>query len=242
MSMDYDSLAAEYAQHRRIHPGVLKRLIEGGQLTFASRILDVGCGTGNYLVALEQTVGCEGWGIEPSAEMMTKAKANAASARIKEGRAECMDFPDGFFDLVLSVDVIHHVEDRPTHFQEAARVLKRGGFVCTTTDTEEIIRHREPLSTHFPETIKVELQRYPRILDLREMMTMAGFTGIREEVVEFRSTITDIQSYRDKAFSSLHLIDLEAFERGIQRLETDLRERGSVAWWSRYLILWGRKP
>ena len=74
------------------------------------------------------------------------------------------------------------------------------------------------------------------------MMTMAGFTGIREEVVEFRSTITDIQSYRDKAFSSLHLIDLEAFERGIQRLETDLRERGSVAWWSRYLILWGRKP
>lgn len=241
MRMDYDTLAEDYAQHRRTHPEVLKHVIADGGLTFASRILDVGCGTGNYTVAIEEAVGCECWGLEPSVEMLAKARVRAVSGRFKEGRAERMDFPDGFFDLVFSVDVIHHVEDRSAHYREAARVLKPGGCVCTVTDSEEIIRHREPLSTHFPETIAVELRRYPRIADLREMMAAAGFRGLTEETVEFRHALTDVQRYRDKAFSSLHLIDAEAFRRGIRRLETELREKGSVPWWSRYLLLWGTK-
>lgn len=240
--MDYDTLAADYAQHRRTHPGVLQHLIEDGGLTFASRILDVGCGTGNYTVAIEEAVGCECWGLEPSVEMLAKARDRAVSGRFKQGGAERMDFADGFFDLVFSVDVIHHVEDRPSHYGEAARVLKAGGLVCTVTDSEEIIRHREPLATHFPETIEVELGRYPRIQDLCAMMTQAGFTGIREEVVGFRHALTDITRYRDKAFSSLHLIAPEAFDRGMRRLERELQEQGSVPWWSRYLLLWGTLP
>jgi SAM-dependent methyltransferase len=241
MSMNYNSLARDYAKHRRTHPEVLRHLIEDGRLTFASRILDVGCGTGNYAVAIEQAVGCECWGIEPSQEMMATAKARAASARFKEGRAERLDFADAFFDLVLSVDVIHHVEDRPAHYREAMRVLRPGGLLCTVTDSEDIIRHREPLSTYFPETIDVELGRYPKIQDLKQMMLESGFTAIREETVEFRHALTDIQRYRDKAFSSLHLISAEAFARGMQRLEADLRDKGSVPWWSRYLMLWGTK-
>jgi ubiquinone/menaquinone biosynthesis C-methylase UbiE len=229
MNMDYDCLAAAYAKHRCTHPDVLKRLLEEGRLSFTSRILEVGCGTGNYTVAIEEAIGSECWGVDPSWEMMAKAKSRAASGRFKEGRAECLDFPDGFFDLVFSVDVIHHVEDRPAHFREASRILRSGGLVCTVTDSEEIIRHREPLSTHFPETIEIELRRYPRIVDLRAMMS-------------FRHALTDIQPYRNKAFSSLHLIEPEAFDRGLQRLEQDLHERGSVPWWSRYVLLWGTKP
>lgn len=241
MSMDYDRLAAEYALHRRTHPEVLRHLLEDGRLTAASRVLDVGCGTGNYALGLEEAVGCECWGIEPSAEMLAKAEARTASGRFREGRAERLEFPDGCFDLVFSVDVIHHVSGRRDHYREAARVLKPGGFVCTVTDSEEIIRHREPLSTYFPETIEVELSRYPRVEELRTLMEGAGFGGLREEVVETCHALTDIQRYRDKAFSSLHLIEPEAFDRGIRRLEADLREQGSVPWWSRYVLLWGTR-
>jgi hypothetical protein len=58
--------------------------------------------------------------------------------------------------------------------------------------------------------------------------------------VEFPYLLTDIQAYHDKAFSSLHLIAEEAFERGIERLERDLGT-GPIPCVSRYLLLWGTK-
>jgi SAM-dependent methyltransferase len=238
MSQDYDQLAADYARHRRTHPEVLRRLLAAAGPE--TRVLDVGCGTGNYLAALGQA-GCPRWGVEPSAEMRATAQVRAAGAEIREGRAERLDFPDGTFDLVFSVDVIHHVQDRAAHYREALRILAPGGRICTVTDSEDIIRHREPLSTYFPETVAVELGRYPTLAALRELMTAAGFTELQEETVAFRAELTDVQRYRDKAFSSLHLIPEAAFRRGLERLEADLRDKGSVPWWSRYAMLWGRK-
>jgi SAM-dependent methyltransferase len=240
MKVDYDTLAREYALHRQVHPEVQKNLIRTGKLTGASRLLEVGCGTGNYAAALEKAVGCSCWGVDPSEQMLAKAGERIPGARLKMGRAEHLDHPADYFDLVFSVDVIHHVDDRPAYFREACRVLPEGGKVCTVTDSEEIIRRRQPLSVYFPESIDVELRRYPRISDLRAMMAEVGFNGFQESTVEFAYTLADIQSFRDKAFSSLHLIPSEAFERGIRRMEQDLRA-GPIPCVSRYLLLWGTK-
>jgi len=150
------------------------------------------------------------------------------------------DRPPDFFDLLFSVDVIHHVGDRSAYFWEAYRVLRAGGQVCTVTDSEWIIRHRQPLTIYFPETVDAELDRYPRIAQLREFMERAGFGEIVETTVELPYQLTYIQAYRDKAFSSLHLIPDAAFQRGIQRMEGDLC-RGPIPCVSRYLLLWARK-
>ena len=240
MKVDYDSLAREYARHRQVQPEVLKKLIQAGKLNRASRILEVGCGTGNYTIAIEKAIGCSCWGVDPSEQMLAKASERTQSACFKTGRAEQLDHPAEFFDLVFSVDVIHHVGDRSAYFREVYRVLKRGGKVCTVTDSEEIIRRRQPLSVYFPETIEIELRRYPCISDLRAMLVEVGFSGLQETVAEFAYSLMDIQIYCDKAFSCLHLIPTEAFERGIQRMERDLRA-GPIPCVSRYLLLWGTK-
>ena len=56
--IDYNRIALEYARHRQIHPGVFRNIVEKGRVGRGTRVLDVGCGTGNYLVALEKETGC----------------------------------------------------------------------------------------------------------------------------------------------------------------------------------------
>jgi ubiquinone/menaquinone biosynthesis C-methylase UbiE len=214
--------------------------VEAGGLGPDSKVLDVGCGTGNYTVALEETIHCSCWGLDPSEQMLARARERTQDADFKTGRAEQLDYPAEFIDLVFSVDVIHHVNDRPAFYREAYRVLKDGGKVCTVTDSEDIIRRRRPLSNYFPETVEIELQRYPRITDLRAMMVSSGFVDLQEVVAEREYELQDIQKYRDKAFSSLHLISPEAFERGIQRMEHDVQAHPIPAI-SLYVLLWGVK-
>jgi ubiquinone/menaquinone biosynthesis C-methylase UbiE len=172
--------------------------------------------------------------------MLAEASARPGSVTFKVGRAERLPFPAGFFDLVFSVDVIHHLDDTAAYFGEVRRVLKPGGHVCTVTDSEWIIRHREPLAAYFPETVGADLARYPQVKELRHRMGEAGFGEISERTVEFPYLLTDAQAYRDKAFSSLHLISEEAWKRGLARLERDLQS-GPIRCVSRYVLLWGTR-
>ena len=155
-------------------------------------------------------------------------------------RAEALPVAPHSCDLVFSVDVIHHVGDTAAHFRSALRALRPGGHLCTVTDSEWIIRNRQPLSQYFPETVEVELRRYPAIGRLRAEMAGAGFTAITEQLVEFPYRLTDIAPYRAKAYSALHLITAQAFERGLARMEHDLLN-GHIACNSRYALLWASR-
>jgi ubiquinone/menaquinone biosynthesis C-methylase UbiE len=238
--IDYDVVALEYARHRRVHPEVLRDLVSTSGVGTGSKVLEIGCGTGNYIIALQELADCSCWGVDPSAEMLSRAKERSARIIFGLGRGERLGFPPDFFDLVFSVDVVHHLEDHLAYFSEAHRILKLGGEVCTVTDSAWIIRHRLPLALYFPQTVEVDLERYPRISELRELMEQAGFSGITGSQVGSVYQLTDIQAYREKAFSSLQLISEEAHRKGIERLERDLRT-GSIPCVSRYLLLWGTK-
>lgn len=236
--IDYDRLAAEYARHRQVHPGVLVALCAAAGPD--TRTLEVGCGTGNYAVALQAQVGCPAWGIDPSAGMLTHARGRESPVVFGPGTAEELPFEGGAFDLLFSVDVIHHVRGRAAYYAEAYRVLAAGGQICTATDSAWIIRHRQPLAAYFPETVEIELARYGRIADLRASMVRVGFERIRASMVECAYELTDIRPYREKAFSALHLIPDATFRRGIERMEADLA-RGPIPCVSRYTLLWGVK-
>lgn len=238
LPVDYDEGARAYAQHRDVHPGVVEELLSGAGLHAGSRVLDVGCGTGNYARALQQASGCAMLGIEPSDAMRSKADLAATWEVLLAGSAAHLPLPDSSVDLIYSTDVIHHVPDRMIFFQEAARVLKSGGLLATVTDSHEDIRQRRPLSSHFPETIEIEMQRYPAMPTLQAEMAAAGFSNLRVARVWRDYALRDAQAYRDKAYSSLLLIDEDAFQRGIARLEREL-VYGPIPCVSLYSILWG---
>ncbi|MFN2218271.1 MAG: class I SAM-dependent methyltransferase [Anaerolineae bacterium] len=238
-AVDYDQAASEYAAHRRVHGGVCRELCARVALSPDSCVLEVGCGPGSYISALAKDCGCTACGLDPSAEMVAQACAETAHWLL--GRAEALSFAAEAFDLVFSVDVIHHVGDKAAFYREAARVLHLGGWLCTVTDSAEMIRRREILSGYFPETVEIELARYPRVDQLQVWMLAAGLEAFRVVAVEESYEIASAQAFRDRAYSSLYLIPEDAWRAGVERLEGDLA-RGPIRGAARYACVWGRKP
>ena len=95
MKMDYDEIATDYAQHRRIHPAVFMSLLKAIPRDVSSSILEVGCGTGNYISAFEETAHCTCFGIDPSKEMLAQARLRNNEVRFELGIAEKLDFLEG---------------------------------------------------------------------------------------------------------------------------------------------------
>ena len=239
--LDFDGRVEEFVRHRRVHPEVLQELLASGLFRPESRVLDVGCGTGNYAAALIESTSCLVSGVDPSRQMLDAARASAPWESLGQGDAERLPFGDDSFDVVMSTDVIHHIADRDAYFREAVRVLRPGGHLVTITDSHDDIPRRRPLSSHFPETVTIELQRYPPVPRLLEEMARAGFVEPRVDDVSHDYNLDDIEPYRDRAFSSLLLIEDDAFRRGISRLEADLA-RGPIPCVSLYTMIWGQSP
>ena len=101
------------------------------------RVLDVGCGTGSLTIAAARAAGPTGRvvGVEPSAEMIERARAKARRARrdveLVATAGEALPFPDDAFDVVLLSLVLHQLPSDPLHrtMAEVRRVLAPGGRV-----------------------------------------------------------------------------------------------------------------
>jgi len=94
--------------------------------------LELGCGTGFFLLNLKQAgVLDRGFVTDISPGMVEVAKRNAESLGFSvEGRvadAESIPYPDESFDLVVGHAVLHHIPDVELALREVIRVLKPGG-------------------------------------------------------------------------------------------------------------------
>ncbi len=86
-----------------------------------TRVLDVGCAKGYQVLALRRE-GVEAWGIDISDYAVSEAPAEVEPyLKVEEYRK--VHFPDGYFDLVLALEVLEHIP--PTQIREVVRELRR---------------------------------------------------------------------------------------------------------------------
>lgn len=233
-----DSVASVYASSRGASANVIDELRAFAQLSAGPRVLEVGCGTASHVIALVIAAGCHGWGLEPS-DSMRRRVPFCERLGLVPGSAESLPFGSGCFDLVFSVNVIHHVADPYALFREARRTLTPAGMVCTVTDTTEMIRNRKPLSQYWPSSVEADLKRYPRVESLLDQTRQAGLADHVTREIRTPFAVTDSTPYRDRAFSCIHMISDGEFEDGLARLEADLQE-GPVEGLEEYVCIWGR--
>jgi len=99
-------------------------MIEQYALLAGKRILDAGCGVGMYVRALRR-FSEEVYGIDVDADKIAQAGRELPNLRVAP--AESLPFDDDFFDVVLSHEVLEHVNDDRAAAREAVRVLRPGG-------------------------------------------------------------------------------------------------------------------
>lgn len=92
-------------------------------------VLDIGCYTGHILNRLTTDFKIKGYGVDLSSEAIKQAKKykdfyNHFS--ITSGNK--LPFKNGFFDGVVSLDVLEHITDKKMFLKEISRILKPKGW------------------------------------------------------------------------------------------------------------------
>jgi len=113
-----------------------------------SRVLDLGCGTGELLAYLKEHRGCTGYDVElDDANLLACVQrgVNAIQLNLEEGLAI---FEDQSFDVVLQLETLQHLRNTELMLRETARV-GRIGIVSF------------PNFAHWPNRLQVLLGRMP---------------------------------------------------------------------------------
>lgn len=105
-----------------------------GDLGTGETVLDIGSGAGFDSILAARMIGPEGRviGVDMTAEMRAKARANAAlvglgNVEFVDGLAERLPLDDASVDAVISNGVINLCPDKAAVYREISRVLKPGG-------------------------------------------------------------------------------------------------------------------
>lgn len=142
-------------------------------LPLGARILETGTGKGHFTLALARR-GFRVTTIDVSEEEQAfarlQAERNGLSGLVefRVGDAGNLDFPDGSFDAVFSVNLLHHLSDARRVLDEMARVLASGGKLIVSDFSDEGFRmmdevHRRDGGKHEVSPFGIEdAERYLR--------------------------------------------------------------------------------
>jgi ubiquinone/menaquinone biosynthesis C-methylase UbiE len=122
---------AQLLDRARREPGVVFGPLELGP---GLRVLDVGCGTGDYLRMMAPFVDPgPAVGIDLSATLIARAQQRSAgdgtNLSFRVGDAYDLPFPDASFDRVVASQVLLHLADPWRAVAEMRRVLARAGLL-----------------------------------------------------------------------------------------------------------------
>lgn len=156
MKAIYDDIGTNYSATRRTDPKIAKQLY--AELQGATRIVNIGAGTGSYEPENVDLVA-----VEPSSKMISQREIG--SHPVEQAFAEHLPFEDRSFSHAMAVLSMHHWTNRTLAFGEINRVVTEK-FVAITWDPTA-----DPFwltRDYFPEIHEMDKDIFPDLEELNE--------------------------------------------------------------------------
>lgn len=231
---DYSGIATGYGRVREMPDQNLdlwlREIIRLGRIRRESVVLEVGCGTGRFAIALWEHTNSRIIGLDASRDMLNTAKTKPSAGDVEwiEARAETIPYAGKAFDCVFMVFALHHFRDKHRALEEIFRVLKPGGRLVIATASHGMLQ-KEIVFRIFPELMRIESNRFPSIPQLRRLLSAAGFINpAAHRVTGYPAWLTKeayIQWILQKPISTFHLLSEKNFKEGFRRFQaTDMPE------------------
>ena len=173
---------------KRLRPGGITAtnwLIEQGQFSKDSHVLEVACNMCTTSIELAQTYGCSIEGVDRDPKALEKARANICEAgldelvHVQQANAMKLPFPDDSFDIIINEAMLTMLGDEAKikAIKEYLRVLKPGGRLLThdVSFTEE--RMEEQLAS-LRQTINANVEPL-HVADWQKLFEEQGFSSVK---------------------------------------------------------------
>lgn len=230
----YDSIGQTYDTTRRADPWITRRLAALLDVQPEHQCLDIGCGSGNYTIALAALAGTW-YGIDQSADMLGRAQAKSTVVHWHVADAAALPFQDAAFHRVLCTLAIHHFPDMAAAFSEVQRVLAANGRFVVFTSLAEQMEHYW-LKKYFPEIMRRSIEQMPSMEKLSNALHQAGLAITATELYNVRPDLKDLFLYSGKFNPAVYLNPLvragissfaalanqKEVDEGCMRLEADM--------------------
>ncbi len=146
------------------------------------RVLDAGCGTGNYTMELVKQ-GVQVVGMDSSVDMTLFAKRKSEKKGFKVnfvvGKGEAMPFKSNIFDSALGITTLCFVSEPEKMLNEVKRVLKEGGgFILGDLNRYSYWAFLRRVKGLFKESVYRQAIFFS-IKGLREILQLTGFKDLR---------------------------------------------------------------
>lgn len=195
----------------------------------ALAVLDIGCGTGNQLVANRPVVrNARLVGLDRSLGMLRQARPKASDLHWVQGDAASLPFPAESFDFATCQHVFHHVRDKVAMLHGVFRILRPGGrFVlhslCPQESSDWLYYE------YFGEARAIDLGDFWPPESIIAGIQTAGFRAVTaaRQHLRYEQNLQDwlaVVRRRDTC-SQLIAIPDAAYAAGLRRLEQELADR-----------------
>ena len=234
--VDYDRIAERYDadqyRDKRVDPDLVRFLEERAVNADTLAVLDVGCGTGNQLVADRAHVaGGRLVGLDLFHGMLCQAAEKTDRVAWVQGDGARLPLVSASFDYVSNQFSFHHVRDKASMLHEVFRVLRTGGrFVMTNIAPREMPGWA--VYRYFPVAWERDLADFAPRKEIELLLGRAGFARV-ETVLDHSELEQDpadfAQAVRLRVVSQVALLGEAAYAAGLQRLEAELQQAGERA-------------